>query len=348
MRRHERLILSSLAIAALVASGCADPNEAGVDIKNLSADIVFGVEEEGKSAPPPPVAPQEPEQVDDDSFPEFDDEPATTPTTRRQVSLRPVSSCPPAAQNEFPAEEAGIEVTKMPKEGAYRWKRGGTSRFTAIPGQTFPVSGFETRLVRRVATVAKNPQSGATSLEFTFQTVQPLRGGGAIVSTWIVRTAAQQAATAGAAGTPVRRTGDPERGLALRGVEVVDSKGAAVSTWSAGTGLLLFPLRVLPGEEFSSVAVEPRSGRSLAFNGKVIKREQLDACGDVIDSWRVEGTLSGNVEGVPTGAYQLNVATQFGALPVFEKYSTADSQGSSDLTFTYGQLNPDPLPPEAK
>ena len=351
MRRHERFAAASAAFVLLATAACAKPGDAGVDIKNLTADIVFGLPEKDEKKPdaPAPVAPQAPEEVDDSdaSF----ETPAPEPTRpKRSVPIRVPSTCPPAAQNAFPEKEASLNVTAFPREGAYRFKRGGVSSFTAVPGQKFPISGFETRLVRRPAAITRNASSTADSLEYTFQTVQSVRGQGSIIITWLVRSSARTAATAGTSGTPATRQGDPERGITLKAVEVLDNKGVPVSTFNANTGLLLLPLPVVAAEDFQSVAIETRSGKSLAFNGKVLRRQQLDACGDVVDSWRVEGTFSNSsVEGLPpTGAYVVNFATQFGGQPVFEKYSTSDANGSSDLEFTVGTLNPAPLPPEAK
>ena len=79
---------------------------------------------------------------------------------------------------------------------------------------------------------------------------------------------------------------------------------------------------------------------------KVTRRARIDACGDVVDGWSVEGTRTfsqGTAAGTPQN-YDFVVATQLGAMLISEHIKATTAQGSFDGTFSLGQLDPDPLP----
>ena len=83
--------------------------------------------------------------------------------------------------------------------------------------------------------------------------------------------------------------GDPERGISLMKLQRVDAAGNS-SELTFSPAVLYLPLEIVPGEEFNSVGIDPRTGSVLQNQAKVMKRERVDACGEVVDGWVVEST----------------------------------------------------------
>lgn len=336
-RYRRRVSPAALCIAmALVAGACGDQAEPTVRLQNVQADIVFGEIE------PPPSAPAntssgalgEADDVIEVDEIEFDDKGFLT---RLPPRAAPIEPCPPAALTEFPDREASLNVEGKPAIGLYRWVRNGEQTLTAVPGVKLPISGFEKRLIRAVE------EENETT--FTFETVQSEIGSGQIV---VTRYRVKTAPTQQRVGPTDVRVGEPDRGIAIYEIERFDPKtGASLSTFAPTPPVLILPLPIVPGEAFEGVGVDPAGGGSLRIQGSVRKRQQVDACGEVIDGWLVEGTrtTSGlNPEDSTTQTYHYIVATQLGG-PIIQEYVEAsDAQGSAKVTFRVGQQVPDPLP----
>ena len=111
--------------------------------------------------------------------------------------------------------------------------------------------------------------------------------------------------------------------------------------------MLYLPLDIVPGEEFNSVGIDPRSGSVLQNQAKVLKRERVDACGEVVDGWSVESTqtFSGAGQAAPPRTYRYIIAPQLGGIIISEEIHTTTPQGTTDVTLSLGQLKPAPLPP---
>jgi hypothetical protein len=84
----------------------------------------------------------------------------------------------------------------------------------------------------------------------------------------------------------------------------------------------------------------------LQHQAKVVKRERVDACGDVVDGWAVEATqtFSRGGQTAPPRTYRYIVAPQLGGLIISEQIHTTTAQGTTDVTLSLGQLQPSPLP----
>ncbi len=370
-------------VATLLLAGCVNQGAPGVGVQKLAADIVFGAK---TGVPLPPnlapgqVRPGEAttyvpgpasaaaggagSEASDDG--DFDSGPG-------RGRLRPVTPlnpprapCPPAALTAFPAKEAGLTVEGVPAVGQYRWKRTGTQTLANLPGVKLPVAGFEARLVRNVVRVS--------ATEYTFETVQPELGSDVTtISTFKVRTGAvSQTVTppvdadpnhppvtvplpAQVPGTqpalpkaPVPETlsvGDPERGISLVKLQRVDSAGNS-SELTFSPGVLYLPLQIVPGEEWNAVGIDPRTGSVLQHQAKVVKRERVDACGEMVDGWAVEATqtFSGAGQTAPPRTYRYIVAPQLGGIIISEAVHATTAQGTTDVTLSLGQLQPSPLP----
>jgi hypothetical protein len=375
--------LAVAGLAALLLAGCVKQDAPGVGVQKLAADIVFGVKP-AKDTPPPNLEPGQAGPGDATTYVpdapssggssgfgggDFASGPAR-PGARlpRVTPLNPPKlTCPPAALTAFPAKEAGQTVEGLPAEGQYRWKRAGTQTVANLPGVKLPVSGFEQRLVRNVVKVSDT--------EYTFETVQPeLAGGITTISTFKVKIGAVSKSVTPPVQppdlthptTPVPlpvqvpgtmpplpkpplpqsvSVGDPERGISLMKLQRVDAAGNS-SELSFSPAVLYLPLDVVPGDSFNAVGIDPRSGSVLQNQAKVVKRERVDACGDVVDGWVVESTqtFSGSAQTAPPRTYRYIIAPQLGGIIVSEEIHTANPQGTTDVTLSLGQLKPAPLP----
>jgi len=372
--RRSRLLSIVVAVGAVTA-GCAQPDPPGVGVQKLAADIVFGVK------PPPPDAPPANTSPGYDGLsgdattyvpgasgsyptPSFPPPRAPrTPTTRqpRPTPLNPVkAACPPAALNAFPATEAGLTVAGLPAEGQYRWKRTGTQTMATLPGVPIPISGFEQRLVREVKKISET--------EFTFQTVQPELGTGVtVLQTFKVKTDGVSRGVEPPLQTiplerpgqlpddvpfpsnpsvPSRAVGDPERGISLMRIERIDAQGNS-SALNFTPAVLYLPLPIVPGESFESVGIDPRTGQVLQHQAQVIRRERVDACGEIVDGWAVEATQTFSGQGTAARTYRYIIAPQLGGLMISEQVKVTAPEGTLDVTFSLGQTKPTPLPTQA-
>ena len=102
------------------------------------------------------------------------------------------------------------------------------------------------------------------------------------------------------------------------------------------TGLLLGPLPIRTGEMFTSVAVDPVTNQSFRYEAQLVKRDRVDACGEILDGWRVEGTLTVSGRTQSTVKLTTIVAPQLGMIPVYEK---VEGPGVN-LEYTLGQKVP--------
>lgn len=357
--RPDRRTLGTLVIlSALATSACVAGKGPGVAVRDLEADIVFGVKDDKKEEDDSPLASGEdlvPEAVvadpraRDDFLPDQDfGEIGGGQTSKpRGPSLRPVNTCPPAAANAFAEVAAPLNVDAPPKVGSYRFKKGGEQEFTRIPGQKFPITGFEQRLITDAAQVPNSPDNRAGK-EFVYKVTQPDGSdGGRAVTTYRVKTGATNATVTPAASDFRARSGVPGRGVAIEKVEKFDKAGGRRGEFAPSTPLLIFPLEVVQGESFSSSAVDPRTGDSVQLQVQVKDRVEVDACGEILSGWLVEGTRSVSGGGGPQ-PYRYVVAPQFGGIVIEEHLNERTAEGFFSRKFTIGQDEPDPLPEGGK
>lgn len=309
----------------LAAGGCVKRPPKGISLQNVDSDIAFGVK---SPEPAPPANASAPRNVEaeDDNFNES--------AFRRRFSGPPArasQTCPPAPVGAAAPREAPLNAEGMPPEGSYRWKTEGSIQPTGSPFKV-PVSGFERREIRKVERISDTA--------FRFEMLQPdLATSDVVGTTYRVRTAA---ASARPPGVPDQRTGEPDRGMSIERIEYYDAKTGQPKgqVFRPNPAVLQLPLPVFPGERFQATGVDASSRRSLTVDGFVPKRELVDACGQLIDGWKIEMTRS--FTGSATQKYRLIVATQKGALPLSEFIEYQDANGAVSITYTIGQVEPDP------
>ncbi|HVF75854.1 MAG TPA: hypothetical protein VM938_12460 [Acidimicrobiales bacterium] len=334
---------------AMVAA-CGSQGEPGVNVKGLDADVVFGVKNKaGTQAPgaaPDQLAPDEEiALVAEDTV-----QPGGPRSFRQEVQRS--EPCPEASINAFPKEASTEQVSEQPAPGRYRWQRGGTTKLAALQGQEVRITGFEVRVIENVTLTSEstNPATDypdKRNFVYRYDTVQPY-GKGTLRTTYQVKTNAEaQREVKPVTGDPRVRAGDPERGLAIVG-EVYNTPDGGREERRFVPALLILPLPISPGEQFTSTSEVSTVGLrsdmtrqgAARFDGTIKAKERIDACGDIVEGYRVEGKMQ---QPGFTTAYNILVATQLGAMIIEEQYKFSDAFGTHDLRFELGQLVPTPL-----
>lgn len=358
-RLVDRHVLAALALAVLLVGAACSDGEPGVGVSTITADVVFGLAEDGDDAPgpanlsPAPVTGQQaatdrllPDQVFDES-----------PSSRSRFDFsprpsKPVSDpCPEAAQNEFPdvpvSSNVPVDPLRLPAEGLYRWQRSGTLASAETANTSIDVTGFEERLIRNVEIESEKEGEAVT---FTYELVQPeIHTSNIVISTFRVQTDGRSARARPA--VPVNEEDPdvavhaPEAGLVLKRVRTETPDGEVVSAFNpAPNGLLLLPLEVVGGTRWSSTARDPLGGRQVTLEGRVRQPGRVDACGEMIEGWQVETTLtSSGGDATFSRDYSYMVAPQYGAILLQERIEQAGGTGDRNLTFTIGQQDPSPV-----
>ena len=93
-----------------------------------------------------------------------------------------------------------------------------------------------------------------------------------------------------------------------------------------------------------SVGVDPLTLATMVLVHKPVDKVQVDACGDKVDAYVVEATMTFTQGGQSvTSELRYGVATQYGAVLVFEEMETATAVGTIKASFGLAQLDPSPL-----
>lgn len=356
----DRLRLLALALTVLVAGACVRQEDPGVAVQDLQSNIAFGVKQAEQAGIPetfstPEGLTAELGGADFDISQDFLVDPgASKRAAIRRASPSTPNPCPAAPINAFP-ERAALEnlpLDVLPAEGTYRYKKSGVQQRSDLP-VPIGISGFERRVVRNLVVTKKagtasksNANPEGYDAAFTYEVVQPnLTGDRVVVTTYRVRTAARSAeADPYGEGNKVV-TGEPDRGLSILRIETFDTKGNLVSSFKPSVPLLLMPLGVRPGERFSAAAADPTSGITGQVTGRSIRRERVDACGEILEGWLHETTVTfGGRGSTSTRTYNFIGSTNLGGILIGEQVEETNPEGTFKLTYTIGQSRPDPAP----
>lgn len=342
MRPERFTRLAALPVAMVMLAGCVHQKSPSVGIQPLNADIVFGVKPPAATTEPanfgnttPAAVAAEPEI--DLLPPQIEDVPQPKNFPRPVFTAPTVSTeCPAAAQNAFPEESAPLNVpdkSKFPKMGTYRWKRSGSYD---VSGATAQVKGFEQRTLQNLQIESDDP----ARLQYSFEMVQPEVGSDAVVTTTFhVDTAATSRAVFSPADNTQISGGAPERGLVIRSI-VRKSKDGSTTSFEANPGLLIAPLPIRVGEHFQSIAIDPKSQQTMRFTGDTIDRDRVDACGEILEGWRINGQLDIGGSSTETKTYSIIVSPQFGMQLIDEHVEGPVGLGTGKLDFSVGQKLP--------
>jgi hypothetical protein len=299
LRRSRFLVVLSL---LPLAGACVHPNDPGVAIKALQSDIVFGIKASAPDAIPPLAAPPafEVNQPVDEG-PEFiapDPTPTTVPRVRTPAPVIP-DPCPPALASAFPKEGVTFGVPRVPAAGSYKWKRIVSTPLPAALGSGASVSTSYTR--HEITNVSNpvqtpnplTPNEPTTTFTFDDSVFTPT---GSLTTTYQVKNNAPRQVLQGnqnfgggvAAGTGKSvEGGAADRGVAILKTVLKDTSGKTVSTFAPNPPVLILPLDVVTPSSFDSLGVDPTTGASMAINGDIIGKDRIDACGEIVDGWKI-------------------------------------------------------------
>jgi len=113
-------------------------------------------------------------------------------------------------------------------------------------------------------------------------------------------------------------------------------------------------------DEWRSAGVDTETSTSILITGKILKREVVDVCGTLVDTYQAQYTEelvnldTGEVSGTdPAATSTIDVAPQFGALVIKEDMHTVshvrDPKSGSPLTITLTYVSTastiEPVPP---
>ncbi len=347
-RRSCRTVALLAAIGAL-STACVSPDEPGVRVNAVQADIVFGVELPAVGEVPPPTAavgtfPGE-GGASDLRVPVLDPAPDREGNIDYTVSA-PAPTCPTAPPTEAPDVVAPTNASGPPAAGLYTWKRSG-KLIAVVQGTShdIAISGFESRLVRAVDKISDT--------RWTYEVAQPDLSGATLVTTYAVNTDPIEVGNPATGSRGIAapyvgqttRAGEPLRGLTLERQDYYDGNGVRIGTFDPIDPVLLAPLPVLSGETWTSVGVDPASGQTIRVEGIMARRASVDACGSRLDAWLADLTVTYSGAAETVRELDLYVSTELGGLPIGERISETSNDGSSlDAYFEIGQRDPDPPP----
>ena len=279
---HRAPTAAVLLALVLTAGACTSGPAPGVNVRSVATDLVYGIPPTPDPAPPANTAPEPVAPLGTVIRP-------SGPQPQKTLEpIQPRDVCPDPKVDDFP-RPATSAVDGRPAEGSYRWIVDGT-RVTQIG--RIRLASAEVRQIQNVQT---------TTMGFEFTMAQRDYGSqDTVFTTFEVRNA------------------QSEDGVYLTQIQRVNSEREV--TFDPAPAVLVLPLPVEFGTEFSSVGVDPVSQEALRHQGTVKDRQRVNACGRWMDGWFVDAqrTFVGADGGVSQANYDYTVAVQFGAMLAFE------------------------------
>jgi hypothetical protein len=310
-------------VLAGACGGGSDDRKVEIGLQRIALDLAFKADQEAEEKPQPEqtvlptVIPSQaefavsiPVATFDQPFPE-----------RAALPERPVAApaCP-AAVNALPERAVTTFVSQPPREGTYKVHRTGTF---AIESAVFPFQG-------------NMPAKG----EKEYRNVKVIAGTTDVLGNKAPDQYEYEV---------LERTGDNSTSRTLRVtptaiqlVKQVTTVGGSTVSFSPTPAITLVALGTGENDSWNSAGIDTATGTSMVVQGKIAKRENVDLCGTVYDTFVVQSTEritnvldrytsqtddAATAATAPTGgeAGKPNtywVATQFGGLFIQEDFHT--------------------------
>jgi hypothetical protein len=337
-----------LLCTAVLLTACGGSDQHSVVVRRIAADLAFG------TPPPQTAAPVRPASAPSVSaaLPAPDLTSVLPPAAVGPIirHLPPAAGllCPTAAADAYPAEAATADINVEPVPGVYFFRWSGAQQLS-IAGfsSKVPVPPVTRRTLHGVA-AASDPTD---SQSYTFEVDDPLNS---TVARYLVRP------FAGSITNPVPQPQPPDvprQGLSVAAgvylTHLAFKLDGATFTFDSPLGVQLLQLPVGNGAQWTSSVADTSDNSSITLNGVVAGHDRVDACGTVVDSWRVTGTLALSAPSAPitiSDSVGFDIATQYGGLVVEEDHSYSSGvAGAADVSGTrysghLGGLTPQPLP----
>jgi hypothetical protein len=328
-------------------SGCLGvENQESVIVKVVPADLAFGKPASNAAPRPGPV-------------------PAPIPSLAGSTILNPgfyfsggpapIQGCFAPGPGVFPEDPATADSDAAPTAGTYIFRSSGS-----LAGVKSAPSKM-TRVIHRVTVVPEPTNSGVFTYQddggFGFEFADPQ-----LAAAFTVRPNSTDSANVvpipQAPGAPSPAPND-QVGSSPDGVYITylsfTLPGRREFRFSSPAGVQLLQLPALNRQQWSSSAADSAGdGTSISFTGGInptadpgsTGKEYVDGCGQVFDTWRVDGTM---VLTAPSDVIQdkvsLYFATQYGGWLVREHHVvTLDGAPAGDFYVALDTLPPGPLP----
>lgn len=329
----KRIILLVLVIA-MVSSCSTGHKSLELGIKRVALSLAFADEDKAVKVPPNIVyqlIPAPPALVES--------APNSPPLVLPSFELPAFITCPKAVAAGAPDQAVLRLATKPPAAGKYPRRNTGKIH---VDGGLFPLdlpyppfSLWEFGQAKRVD-IPGDP-TGATKP----QTVDEYTVKKSLTPDFYVTETLRRTST----GIVLLK-----RETMANGTKTVFTPSPAVTVYTFG----------VENDEWRSAGVDQQTSTSMLVTGKIIKREVVDVCGTLVDTYLAKiteelvnlrtGEVSGSNPNVPS---YINVAPQFGGLVIREDtHSTAhtrDAKSGSPLTITFDYVSTastiEPVPP---
>jgi hypothetical protein len=204
--------------------------------------------------------------------------------------------CPKAEAGVRPSESVTVAIGRPPKPGTYTFHNTGTFKLEGVVPLQGRYPPFSVKTVRVLAPASDGER-------FRTEIVQRGAGDDATTITYAIRADALQLA---------------RLHVKVRDDEVTFEPESPVTLMALGTG---------EGETWRSAGVDADTGTSMIVEGRIEKRESVDVCGKVYDTYRVSSDET--IVNVFTGFRHetndptiYNVATHLGGLFLREDVDT--------------------------
>ena len=307
-----------LLLFALVLTACAGPRSPlDVGVREVPSDILLGAaEDEAEPAPPPAPIPPTAVSVVIPVAPPLPAPPAFVPTPPPLPPPPVPDPCPSADPLSAPRLEAPTDRAIEPAPGVFSYRNDGTFSVGGANANEGTFTDDTTREIRDV-----------TEIDGGFEFVVDARLGGTSTAT------TYRVVNVGPADEPLEDLGVVDesvgRGLYIVAVESTDDAGGT-TVFRPANPLVLLPVPAFAGDTFSASGTDPLTGTTMTYDGTVIGKQRVDACGEFLDAVRVELTDGRFVS--PTANLEFaaihDLATQFGGLSVQDLIEQAGTENA--------------------
>ena len=363
---HLRSATLALALASTItglgACGAGSGRSFEIGLRRIAVDLAYTDEaklpppivvtkEEIIAAPPPISVPGFVTQI----APEIVR--ASPPATVRPTPPAPTPACPKAAADARPRLPVRVFVTDPPKMGVFPTRVDGTVALASTIGTLkFPlptVGAFQIRNVQQ--TSVQDTTNGPTTI-ISYDVIEPTLDGGSMVTTY------QSTNSPSSSQGQVQRTatvGPQPLGELDLVSQVIKSPGKPDSRFDPKPAVIIMSFKSGEGTSWNSAGIDQATGTSMVVQGSIEKREVLDVCGTLYDTYKV--TSSERVTNLQSGYSSMtaqgnpniyNVATQLGGLFISRTVHTAaqapssSGAGTTTITLDYTSIvtTADPAP----
>ena len=351
--RAKTLSRPLLALVALsLATACGGANDPGVSVTNAQSDVIFAGASKSPSAAAVPgtaegaVAAGVPGAAGDAPALAVFDQPTLQTFDNNNPGFQfpqPGGSNAPARSNICPGPPvfasaptaATTSVQDKPKPGFYMWQSQTTTDLGSnVKSTTAKYTNYEVKNVS-ATTTRPNPSGDPTSV-FTYDLVAPVGKGNTVTFTFQVKQNAQGANVGtGNVGNP-RRVAEPDAGIAIKEQVERNAQGEEVVRFTPSVPVLILPLPVVGGAEFTGTGSDPRTGAQMTVNGQVKGPDRVTGCSEFVQGIRVDATVaSRDVPGQVADSVSevFTFETQAGGLPVGVAQTPTNSKVTSSAVF---------------